>query len=429
MKLEIKKLPHSEVELSFEINSKEWGSFIDEATRELGQGVALDGFRPGKAPKEKLVEKIGWGKILERAAELAVRRSYARALIDNRIEAVGQPRVHIQKAAPDNPFEFKAQVTVVPAVEMPDYRKIAKQEPLVKAADLEINTEEIDKSLDWLRQSRAKFVTVNRPSQEGDRVEIDFSVMKDGQPMEGGKSQNHPLVLGEKKFIPGFEDNLTELKEGEEKKFSLVFPSDYSQKDLAGQLADFEVKMKLVQARELPEINDEFARSLGKFADLAQLRQSIAGGLAEEKKIKAKDAWRAKVLNKISQKIKVDLPEILVKTEQERMLKELEISLEQMGLNLADYLKNIKKTENDLLAEWLPKAQERVLGALALEAIARQENIAVSDGEAEEEASKFLKHFSDMVKTEEQIDKKRLIEYHKGKLRNEKVFEFLENLA
>jgi len=294
---------------------------------------------------------------------------------------------------------------------------------------LKIAADEIGKSLDWLRQSRAKFVTVSRASQEGDRVEVDFSVTKDGQPIKGGQSQNHPLVLGEKKFIPGFEDNLAGLKEGEEKKFSLVFPADYSQKDLAGQLADFDVKIKLVQARELPELNDEFAYSLGKFTDLAQLRQSVSDGSVEEKKLKAKDAWRAKVLEKISQKIRVDLPEVLVKTEQERMLKELELSLEQMGLSLADYLKNIKKSENDLRTEWLPKARERVLGALTLEAIARQENLAVSDSEAEEETNRFLARFSDAVRAEEQIDKKHLIEYHRGRLRNEKVFEFLESLA
>ncbi len=429
MKVDIKKLPHSEVELNFELDPKEWGVFIDEAAKEIGQGITLDGFRPGKAPKEKLIEKIGWGKVLEKAAESAARRSYVQALIDYKIEAIGLPKIEIKKIAPDNPFEFTAQVAIIPEIKLPDYKMIASQEPLPKEESLKVTDQEKESSLEWLRQSRAKFITVSRPSATGDRIEIDFVVKKDGQIISGGQSQNHPLVIGENKFIPGFEENLIGLKEGEEKNFSLVFPEDYSQKDLAGQLVDFEIKMKLVQERQLPELNDDFARSLGNFKDLEQLKKSIESGLTEEKRIKAKDAWRIKVLENISQKIDVDLPEILINNELDKMIKELEVSLEQMGLKLADYLKNIKKEERDLREEWTAKARERVLAALVLETIALQEKIIVTDAEAEEETNKFLLRFKDIAQAESQIDIKRLLEYNKSRLRNEKVFEFLENLA
>ncbi|PIV38435.1 MAG: trigger factor, partial [Candidatus Portnoybacteria bacterium CG02_land_8_20_14_3_00_45_8] len=255
---------------------------------------------------------------------------------------------------------------------------------------------------------------------------VDFWVRQNGQVIEGGQSKNHPLILGESRFIPGFEEQLVEMKEGETKIFSLPFPADYYVKNLAGQLLDFEVKMNLVQESLVPEPTDEFAKSLGQFADLAALKQNVKDGLIEEKMQKAKEMWRGRVLNKIVKDSKMEVPPALVEMERVKMMEEFKNNLAQMGLEFDVYLENLKKTEQELLREWSGKAEERVKGALVLEEIANKEEIQVAEAEIEAEINKTFAHYPDWQALKSQIDKKQLSEYTKGRLRNEKVFELLE---
>jgi trigger factor len=426
MKLNIKNLPQSEMELNFELTPEEWGKFINEAINELVKDSKIDGFRPGKAPREMVEQKVGQGKILEQAAELAVRQTYSQAILENKIEAIGQPCIHILKLALGNPFEFKVEVAVMPEIKLTDYKKIAKAEPQKKADDIKVEEKELADTLKWLAQSRAKFLTVTRPAQMGDMVEIDFVIKKDGQQIEGGESKNHPLILGENRFMPGFEEQFVGLKEKEEKKFPLVFPPDYKPKELAGVLAECEVKMNLVQERLLPELDDEFAKSLGKFENFAALKQSVSDNLEQEKLLKEKEIWRAKVLEKIAQDSQMELPAVLIEAEKKMMSRELEASLADIGLDLAGYLRNIKKTEEELKAGWQEKAKQRLRASLALGAIARDEAIEVFDKEAQEETNRVLARYASLEQAEH-VDIKQLLEYTKVRMRNEKVFQFLEN--
>jgi trigger factor len=315
----------------------------------------------------------------------------------------------------------------MPSVELPDYQKIAQSEKSGKKKEIEVDEKELMQSLEWLQKSRAKYLTVLRPAQKGDRVEIDFVAKKDGQAFDGGESKNHPVILGEGKFVPGFEDNLIGLKENEEKKFSLVFPEDFPKKELAGQPVDFEAKMNLVQEAQIPELNDEFAKTLGAFADLAALKTNIKEGLAMEKEQRAKEAARAKILESIVKKTKMDVPRLLVEAETEKMLQEFKGNIAQMGLEMEAYLKNIKKTEAELRQEWQTKAGERVRAALVLRQIADIEKIEVSEKEIQDDINKILANYPDIDSIKNQIDMEQLKEYTRGRLRNEKVFEKLES--
>ena len=277
-----------------------------------------------------------------------------------------------------------------------------------------------------IKKSRAENTAVNRPAQKGDRVEIDFLAQVDGAIIEGGESKQHPLVLGEGHFMPGFENELVGLKENETKKFSLEAPSDYHKKDLAGKAVDFEVKMCLVQERKLPEINDELARSLGRFGSLEELKSSLAEGLKAEKEARAKDERRAKIATALVKNINAELPEELVELELDKMSAELEDSLAHMNLDQESYLAHLKKTPQDLKKDWRPQAEKRIKVSLALRQIARHENIEVSEEEVEDKLSQLLRH-SPPLRHGQNLDLTSLRGYVKNLVRNEKVFELLEN--
>ena len=428
MKIDIKQLPKSEVEMIVELDSTEWGKFVSEATRELAREVKIEGFRPGNAPKEMVEQKIGQGHILEAAADLAVRRTYPRVLEEKHIDAIGRPEVRVLKVAMDNPFEFKIKTAVVPPIKLADYKKIAQADKPKTKDQIKVEDKEVQESLNWLQKSRTKYVTVVRPAQKGDRVEVDFVAKQEGKMIDNGESKNHPLLIGEGQFVPGFEDQLVGLKENETKNFSLVFPENFAAKNLAGKLVDFEVKMNLAQEPQSSELNDEFAKSLGKFETLDALKNNIKEGIAMEKENKAKEAWRAKVLQEIVKKSEVELPEILVQAETAKMSEEFKDNLMQMGLEYGEYLKNISKTEEDLKKDWLPKAVERAQAGLILRKIGDLEKAEVTELEVEEEINHIIKHYPDWDAVKAKIDMERLAEYTKGRLRNEKVFALLENL-
>jgi trigger factor len=278
---------------------------------------------------------------------------------------------------------------------------------------------------------------VQRPAQKGDLVEAEFSMSHEGKQLPDGEVKNYSAVLGEGlNFAPGFEEQILGLKENEEKNFSLLFPEDWLEKEMAGRLIDFKLKMKSVQEGQKPELNDEFAKSLGEFKDLEALKESIKEGLRHEKEHKEKDLWRLEILKEIAKKSEAEIPPILLEAEKEKMLAELEQNLAQMVLQFEKYLEDIKKTKDELKKEWSNKAEERVMAALILRQIARKEDLKIEEEELEKEANAFLARFRSSVKAEpgatgegNQIDKERLKEYIKGSLLNEKVFRLLEDFS
>jgi trigger factor len=339
--------------------------------------------------------------------------------------------------AAGNPLVFKAEAVVIPEVNLADYKKIAQKTKPKKKEDIKVEEKEMSDSLEWLRKSRAKYITMARPARLGDRVEIDFSAH--GGPASGeetgqnqtniSESKNHPLILGKSRFIKGFDENLVDMKEKEEKNFSLMFPEDYHQKHLAGKLADFKVKMNLVQEQELPELNDEFAKGLGGFENLEKLKENIREGILMEKETEEKKNWQEKIISEIIAKSSMDLPDLLVESEAEKMLEEAKINVGNMGLPWENYLEQAGKTEQALKKELQVPAEKRVKGTLILREIAKQEKIETSDEEMEKEMNTLLKQFPDPEAAKKQIDIEQLKSYTYEMIRNRKVFELLESIA
>lgn len=424
MKTDIKKLPKSKMEITVEVSYEDLRPYVEQSLNEFAKATEIKGFRPGKAPKQIVEREVGAMKIYQEGAILAIKKLYPQIISDNKIEAIGEPKIEITKLAPENPLEFKAEITVLPEIKLGDYQKIRE-----KKNKVEITDERVGEELKKLQASRAKLVTVRRPAQKGDRVEVDFTVRVEGVKIEGGESRNHPLTIGEGHFVPGFEDNLVGLKEGDAKKFNLAFPKDYYKKELADKSAEFDVKMIVVQEKVLDELNDEFAKNLGKFKDLADLKNSIKEGLTLEEQEKETERVRFKIIEQVVNASEIETPELLVHAEIHKMLDEYAANIENMGIKFETYLAKIGKTVDDLEKEWEGQAEKRVKINLALREIANREKIEAADKEMEEEINKVLATFHSVEEAEQKIDMERLKEYTRGMIMNRKVFELLEKIA
>jgi trigger factor len=247
-------------------------------------------------------------------------------------------------------------------------------------------------------------------------------------PIENGTSKKHPLIIGRGVFIPGFEENLIGMKEGEEKTFELNFPKDYHKKDLAGKPATFEVKMNLVQERQTPEINDDFAKSLGNFENLEALKKNISEGLEHEMKHKLEHEKKGKYLDEIIKETKVDVPETLVESEVDNLLQEFEQQIQSMGMSLDDYLDKLKKDKKELRKDWEPQAEKRATAALVMKELAKMLEIKIEAEKIEEEMNKTLQYYKNVKDFAKNIDLERLYGYTKGMMENEEVFEELEKM-
>lgn len=299
----------------------------------------------------------------------------------------------------------------------------------IKKNKLEVSKDEIKKALEHLQNSRVKTITVNRPAEKGDRIEIDFEIKQGNVKIEGGESKNHPLVLGKGRFLPGFEKELEEMETSQEKEFSLKAPDDWPDKKVAGKSLDFKVKMNLIQKQEFPKIDDEFAKSLGEFKSLKELEKSVEQGIMQEKEQKEKQRIRMELIEKIADDSKVEIPEKLINLEIDKMENELKFSIQNMGLDMETYLKQIKTDINDLKKSWKIEAEKRIKMTLCLDEIADREGINIDDQEVEEKVNQDLKQYPNVEEAKKNIDLDQLKEYTKNVLRNRRVFEFLEKEA
>jgi len=396
MKSTIKKLPKSEVELEIKVSAEEFGRFIEQATLNLGGDLEIKGFRKGKAPKNIIEERIGMEKILIEAGDLAVNETYKKAVLENKIEVIFQPKIEIKKLAKGNDLVFLARTAVLPEVELPDYKKIASE---VKRNKAVVEEKEIEDAFKWLQKSRAKITLKNQSAQKSDFVEIEY-----WSAQIQGEGQKDAFILGEGHFIPGFEEKIIGMKSGEEKE-NITLNKD-------GKEIILKVKVISVQNVELPEANDQFAKSLGEFENLDALKKNIKQGLVLEKEQVETQRVRQEILERISEKIKAEIPDVLIENEQKQMLENLKKMVsERLKIPFEDYLSKIKKTEKEILDSFLPAAQKKVRNFLVLREIGKREKVEVS----EEELAN--------------LDSGQSKEYSEETLRTEKIFAMLENLA
>jgi len=425
MEIKINSLQKSKKEIIASLNQKDLLPFKEEALKELNKDLQINGYRLGKAPLSIAENHLPSLKVYEKMASLAIEQIYPKIIKEKKIQAIGYPSINITKIIPDQEVEFKAEVSVIPHIEMPDYQEIIKKIPKTKKETLVIEEKEIEQALIWLQNSRASLEKVNRPAQKEDIVTIDYQIKEGENLIENGEDKDYSFILGKGNFIPGFEDNLIGMKSGEEKKFELVVPKDWAQKNLQNKKLTINVSLKEIKTKQLPSLDDKFAQSVGKFKSLEDLKKNIREGLLLEKKQKETEKWRLEALEKITAETKADLPEILVQNEIEKMIEELRAQLDKMQLPFEKYLEQIKKDEKELRKELQELAEKRVISALVLREIASIEKIEVSEKEIEEKVNEILKQIPETEK-KENIDKNNLREFALGIIRNEKVFQILE---
>lgn len=420
-------LPRSRVEVRAEAPYETLEPLLQKAAHSLSEEMNIPGFRKGHIPYEKIRDTAGEFRILEEASRICIKKQYQEIVreLEGKYEFIGSPDIAITKLMKGEPLAYTITLSCIPALELPDYKKIASRIARGKK-EIIVGQKEIEDALEWLRDSRATLITVTRGAQIGDRVEIDFTAKHAGVKLEGGSSKNHPCIIGEGAFVPGFEEKLIGLKTNEEKTFSLIVPQNYHDKAIAGKELEFSVAVKLVQERKLPELTDDFARSLGNFENVAGLEKNIREGITQEKEMKERDRIRLEIVNALAKEIQAEMPEVLIKTELEKMRNELMRSITRMGLKWEEYLSHLKKNEEDLKRDWADDAEKRVKIALALREIAKREGIAPSAEEIQGAADRWIAQSGLTGEELKKIDKEALSQYALGVVRNEKTFEFLE---
>ncbi|MCK5416201.1 trigger factor [Candidatus Parcubacteria bacterium] len=417
MKVEKKDLKKSQVELVVEIPFKDLEKQIPNATEKISKEVKIDGFRNGKVPYEILKQKVGEMAILEEAARSVINKTLGKAIEKNTEgNFIGQPQVDIQKLAPNNPLVYKVVLALIPEVDLNKYKDLK-----IKKDEIVLDKKEIEKALEELQNMRVKEVLVDKEIKETDKVMVDIEMFLDNVPVEGGQGRGAFVIIGKDYIIPGFDKNLIGAKKGDVKEFSLPYPREHYMKNLAGKRVDFKVSVKDVYERQMPELDDEFAKSLG-LKKLDELRENLEKNMKLEKEKGISLKAEKEMLEKIVEKTKFgEIPELLINHEVKTMMAELEHSVSQKGAKFEDYLKSINKTKNQLVLDLLPNALQRVKVSLLIKEIAKEEKIEVSDKEFEKHQDEVKKQYASQSDILKRIESPEYKAYTMNVLTSEKV--------
>jgi len=414
----------SEIELTIEVQPAEYQSYLEKAAVRISGNIKIAGFRPGKAPYAIVKQKVGEMDIYQEALENIISHFYGQAVEQEQLNTVGQPKIDVEKLAPGNPISFKATAALMPRVTLADWRSVK-----VKQAEVKVEPAEINRVIDDIRKLQAKETLADRPAKKGDRVEIDFTVSLDKVVIEGGQEKRYPLVLGDGLMVPGFEEQLEGLVKDQEKEFQLKFPAAYQNKMIAGRLCDFKVKLLSVYDRQLPELNDDWAKTVGA-AGAEDLRSKIRKNIEDEKTFQEEQRVEIEMLERISQQSQfTEIPEVLINNEAHRMVHEFEDSIANQGIIFADYLKNLKKEEKDLVEEFKPKALDRVKTSLVIKEIAEAEKIGLTAEEIKQETERILSQVPGQPEAENNIRSEGYQQYLRTVMRNRKVSKLLKTVC
>jgi trigger factor len=411
----------STVVVEVEVEAERLTRAVGEATRALSQRTRVPGFRPGKAPRGVLEAVLGPGAVLEEAVDRLVNKAYRDALVEKEILPLTNADVEIVQAEEGKPLIFKATVPVRPEVQLGDYRNF-NFKPEIETID----DAKVDQVVDELRDQNAALSPVeDRGAQKGDYAVIKYEGTRDGVPFEGGSAERMPLIIGEDRLIPGFEDELVGLKVGDTKGFDITFPADYGEESLAGQTAHFEVELRELREKILPEGDDDFARSMGDFADLAALKAEIRTRLERNALDKARHAFSDRIIEYAVANSTIDLPDILVEQEVEVMHDEFRSALARQGISDEAYAKVSGKSHEDLHNDFRPAAEKRVRVLLVLSRIAETDGITVSDEDVAAEVARGRERYASDKKLAAYFDSDRGRSYIRSTLRRSRVVERL----
>jgi trigger factor len=413
--------PKSSILLEVEVPAEKLSRAVDEAVRGLGRRTRVAGFRPGKAPRPVLERVLGPGAVLDEAVDRLVQSAYRDALIEQSILPLTNADVEIVQAEEGKPLIFKATVQVRPEVTLGDYKNFNFR-PEIETID----DAKVDKVVDELRDQNASLSAVeDRPARKGDYAVIKYDGTREGTPFEGGSAERMPLIIGEDRLVPGFEDNLVGLSVGDTKGFDVTFPDDYGEESLAGKEAHFEVELRELREKILPEADDEFARAMGDFADLATLRREIRARLERNALDKARHQFADRIIEYAVANATLELPDVLIDQEVEVMHDEFRSSLARQGISEEAYLKVTSKTDADIHADFRPDAERRVKVLLVLSKIAEAENVSISDADVDAEVERGRERYAGDAKLAKYFDSERGRNFIRSTLRRSRTVERL----
>jgi trigger factor len=421
MNVTVSPAPKSAVTLRVEVPPERLDAAIAEAVRHLSQRTKIHGFRPGKAPRAVVERAVGSEAVLEEAMDHLVQRAYRDALREQDILPLTQAEVNVEQGEEGKPVIFTATIQVRPEVTLGDYKGY-KFKPDIETID----AAKVDKVVEELRDQNATLAPVeDRGARNGDYAVIGYTGTREGVPFDGGSAERMPLILGEERLIPGFEANVVGLKPGERTAFDIAFPDDYPEASLAGQKARFEVELKELREKILPDETDEFAQSLGAFEDLAGLKVEIKARLERNALDKARHEFADKIIEYATANATLELPDVLVEQEVEIMHDELRGSLARQGIDEASYLKVTGKSEADLHADFLPRAEKRVKVLLVLSKVAEAEGLEIADREVEAEVQRARQRYGNDKRTMAYFDSERGRSFIRTTLRRSRLVEKL----
>lgn len=381
MNVQVEDLGKNMVKLTVEVEAEAFAAAVKSAYNKQKNKISIPGFRKGKVPQAMIEKMYGAEVFYEDAANELLQDVYPKAVDESGVDVVSRPDVEVTQMEKGKPFIFTAEVAKRPEVTLGKYNGVT-----VTKIDTSVSDEEVDTEIETERNANARMITVtDRAVAEGDTAVIDFEGFVDGVAFEGGKGENHQLVIGSHSFIDTFEEQLVGKNTGDEVDVEVTFPEQYQAKELAGKPATFKVKINEIRMKELPELNDEFAQDVSEFDTFAEYREDVKKRLAERKESEAMGTKEDEAIKKIIDKSKMEIPDAMVEFQAENMVNEFAQRIAAQGMSINDYMKYTGMTIDKLKEQVRPEALERIQSSLVLEQIAKEESLEASDEDVEAE--------------------------------------------
>ena len=421
MNCKLEKTEHAnEVKFEITVEATKFEDAMKKVYFKSAKYFNIPGFRKGKAPMQIVEKYYGPEIFYEDAFNEVAQEALEEAVEENKLDVVSRPEVDVKQMEKGKDLIFTVVMQTKPEAEVSKYKGIE-----IKKVEYNVTDEDVEHELHHMQEHNSRLISVDdRAVESGDTTTIDFEGSVDGVPFEGGKAENYDLEIGSNTFIPGFEDQIIGMKIDEEKDVKVKFPEEYFSKELAGKDAVFKVKLHEIKKKELPELDDEFAKDVSEFDTLDELKADIKAKQEKQNEEKAKYETQDAVIKALCEKTKVEIPSGMVEMEVENMLKDFEQRLAYQGLNLAQYFKMMGKTEEEVKKEYEPQAIEGIKSRLALEAVIKAEKIEATDKEVEDKMKEMAKNYG-KENDEEFLKNENVRNYIKQGLESEKAIDFL----
>ena len=410
----------NEVKLEITVDATRFDEAIKKVYFKSAKYFNIPGFRKGKAPMQIVEKYYGKEIFYEDAFNEVAEEALEEAIKENKLEVVSRPDIDVTQIEKGKDLIFTAVMQTNPEAELGKYKGIE-----IKKIEYNVTDEDINHELGHMQEHNSRLITIeDRPVEKGDIATIDFEGFVDGKAFEGGKAEGHDLEIGSNTFIPGFEDQVIGMKIDEEKDINVKFPEEYFSKELAGKDATFKVKVHEIKKKELPELDDEFAKDVSEFDTLKELKADIKEKQEKQNEERAKYETQDAVIKALCENVKVDIPSGMIEMEIDNMMKDIEQRLSYQGLKLDQYLQMMGKTMENARKEYEPQAIEGIKSRLALEAVVKAEKIEATDKEIEEKMKEMAKNYG-KENDEEFMKNENVINYIKQGLESEKAIDFL----